>query len=31
MQADITQAKEALASFKVEWDESKKALISSFS
>lgn len=31
MQVYITQAKEALASFKVEWDESKKALIYSFS
>lgn len=31
MQVYITQAKEALASFKVELDESKKALISSFS
>lgn len=31
MQVYINQAKEELASFKVEWDESKKALISSFS
>ena len=31
MQLYINQAKESLASFKTEWDEAKKALISSFS